>query len=633
MSAMAERYLLALALALASGTLLAACYGPNAPLGAPCEKEFDCPEGQSCDPETSTCGPPTGFTTWLDDNAEDFGAAGAATGEVEIEQGGFVGPRGYIGGGVRVSGIAQIAIPDRATPWNEIADLPRTGTSFRRTAELNIGTGEVPIGIGLTPEQDDGFTLVIEGEILLETVGRWTFELTTDELGFVDLAPPGDTLFQRLVTVPAGGKLTGYHDVVAPGWHRFRGAINDSTGGITYALKHGPPSQPNPAGISADLLRAPASDLQGSLADGFDYPFLVRPVGSTIDALALGGRVLADRPAGLPLGNVSYSLRFTSQVRIDVGGTYVLQLASKHGHRAWIDGMPVTDAWDMAPDGLTTRTGELSLDPGWHDLVVDLNRTEATPAELDVTVVSGPAWVGQAIPSDHMRPVVRRDIRWAGGTSATTTATNITDTAVGTRTVSFSVPGGMRVNRVDGAFQVTHDVLSSLSISVDTPSTAPRQLIAAGGIMGMGQHYRHYHLLTTTNNGSWTVSATDTNADTIGGSLNFAAITLQGSYGPDPFSKSYSYTSAPREIGKVDSFAYVRWALRQARPTTMVTVLLRTCETAEACDGEPWTPVALGAVPEVAPRRFAQYRVELTGDGTVPTALDWIEIAYRSADR
>jgi hypothetical protein len=191
----------------------------------------------------------------------------------------------------------------------------------------------------------------------------------------------------------------------------------------------------------------------------------------------------------------------------------------------------------------------------------------------------------------------------------------------------------MRVNRADGAFQVTHNVLPSLSVSVDTPSTAPKQLIAAGEIMGMGQHYRHYHLLTTTNNGSWTVTATDTNPDTIGGSLNFAAVTLQGSYGPDPFSKSYSYTSAPREIGKVDSFAYVRWALRQARPTTMVTVLLRTCDSAEACAGEPWTPVASGAVPEVTPRRFAQYRVELTGDGTVPTALDWIEIAYRSADR
>lgn len=626
---MAERS--PLALALASGALLTACYGPNAPLGAPCEKETDCPSGQSCDRETSMCGPPTGFTTWIDDKAADFAASGADTGEVEIEPGGFVGPRGYIGGGLRISGIAKIAIPDLATPWNEVAALPRTGTSFRRTADININAGEIPIGTGLT--QDNDISLVIEGEILLETVGLWKIELATDELGFVDLAPPGGTFFQRLVTLPAGGKETKPYDVRVPGWHRFRGAINDSTGGITYALKHAAPSQTNPAGIDADMLRAPASDFQGSLVDGFNDSFLVRPMGSTIDATALDNLVLTDKPSGLPLGTVMYSLRYTSQVLIDARGSYKLEFASKHGHRAWIDGMPVADAWDMPLNGPRTVTDELPLDPGWHDLVVDLNRANSEPAELDVTVVSGPAWVGRSIPADHMRPVVRRDIRWAGGTSLTTTMTNITDSMPGTRTASFPVPDGMRVNRLDGAFQVTHDVLSSLSFSITTPTTMPRQIFAVGAIMGMGQQYRHFTLPTTTSSGSWIVSAADNTVDTIGGNLNFAAVTLQGSYGPDPFSKSYSYTSAPRDIGKVDSFAYVRWALRQEKPTTMVTVLLRTCETAETCGGEPWTPVAQNAVPEVTPRRFAQYRVELTSDGTVPTALDWIEIAYRSADR
>jgi hypothetical protein len=137
----------------------------------------------------------------------------------------------------------------------------------------------------------------------------------------------------------------------------------------------------------------------------------------------------------------------------------------------------------------------------------------------------------------------------------------------------------------------------------------------------------------TASSGSWTVTATDNSLDAISGTLNFAAVTVQGSYGPPPYPSSYSYTSAPREIGNVESFAYVRWALRQARPETEVTVSLRTCDTAAACGGEPWTAVALGAVPEVTPRRFAQYRVELAGTGDVPTALDWIEIAYRSADK
>jgi hypothetical protein len=80
----------------------------------------------------------------------------------------------------------------------------------------------------------------------------------------------------------------------------------------------------------------------------------------------------------------------------------------------------------------------------------------------------------------------------------------------------------------------------------------------------------------------------------------------------------------------VASFSNVQWSLRQADPNAMVNVSLRTCDTAEACDGEPWIPVSDGTRPDLTPRRFAQYQIELTGGGDIPTALDWIEIGYRA---
>ncbi len=627
---MVERY--SLAFALASGALLAACYGPNAPQGAPCEKETDCPSGQSCDPETSRCGPPSGFTTWIDDSAEDF-AGGAATSQVAIEPGGFVGPAAYFRDGLRVSGVDDIAIPDAATTWNEVAAFARTGTTFVRASQINVNVGEVPLGTGLM--RSDGISLIVEGEILLDEVGTWTLELSTDERAFLDMAPPDGTVFERIVTAATGGKQRGTYTVRVPGWHRLRGAIIDVTGGISYDLKAGEPGQANPNDISVDELRAPASDARGSFVDGFDDPFLLRSASSAVDALGLDGRVFDNAPLGMPLGSSNmYSLRFTSQVLIDVDGSYALRVASSQGHRVFIDGQLESDIakWDGNPTDAVTITRPIQLDPGWHDLVVDLNRSSASDATLDVTVESGPAWAGQRIPVDHMRPVVPRSARWSGATSTFTTAA-IPDNSFVQRSVpGLGVPGGFTVSRINVGFQLTHSSLSQVSARLGLGNGSSVTVFSAGAVTGSGSHFRYVPLQPNTAGvNAWTVTATDTLLDSVGGQLNYAAGTLEGTAGQPPYADSYSYTSAPREIGDVESFAYVRWELRQERPTTEVTVSLRTCETAAACEGEPWTPVARGAVPEVMPRRFAQYQVQLAATGDVPTALDWIEIAYRSA--
>ena len=365
---MVERITPALAVVLAAQ--LAACYGPNAPYGAPCDTDGDCPTGQFCALESSSCEPPSEQQVWRDDSAADFAPAGAYTEEVSIEPAGFVGPAAYFGGGIRLSGIDRNAIPDKLTPWNELAALPRTGTAYVRGLQLDFA--DVPLGLGLTT--GDNFTVVVEGEIYLDVPGMWGFELTANDLGFIELAPPNSASFTRVVT-DQNNKTEGVYDVKEAGWYRLRGAFADTSGNAGYALRYDSPSQGNLRPIPASALRAPASDVAGMIVDGFEDPFLIRPAGSIVEAGTLGGISFTGDPFGLPVGNNSLSLRFAMQVLIDVEGDYALRLQSSQGHRAWLDGQVLADKLDANPQ--TTVTGAAHLEPGWHGLVV----SSKAPAE------------------------------------------------------------------------------------------------------------------------------------------------------------------------------------------------------------------------------------------------------------
>jgi len=625
---MAERLPPALAAVLAAvpaavlAAPLAACFSPHAPYGAPCATDGDCPSGQACAAETSTCGPPGELQVWRDDSAADFGAAGAYTEEVSIEPMGAVGPAAYFAGGVRLSGIDRNAIADTQTPWSELAALPRAGTSFARSVELDFpGT---PLGLGLM--KGDNIAILVEGEIYLDAAGAWRFELTADDLGFFELAPPSSAAFTRVVADQSTGS-TGTYDVPAAGWYRFRGAFADGSGSASYELRYDSPGPGNLRHVPASALRAPAGDLTGMIVDGFEDPFLIGPAGSILEAGTLAGISFQADPYGLPVGNSSLSLRFATQVLIDAGGDYALRIESSQGHRAWLDGRSVADKLDASPQ--TTVTAATTLEPGWHDLVVDLNRVNANSSQLDVTVASGPAWVGQAIPRDHLRPVVGRATRWAGGAAEFTSA--IPDGGTLTRTVGFDVPPDLAATRIDTQIKLNHGGLATVEVKLDPPVGLTVTQVAAGTLMDSGSYSRHGTMPTSTAGGSWAFLVSDTMAgDNLTGNVTYAAVTILGSAGPAPFAGSYRYVSATRDLGEVTGFSSIKLGLRQVGPTSEVTASLRTCDAEAACAEEPWTVVTEGTYPAVRPRRFAQYMVEVTGTDDVPTALDWIEIGYRT---
>jgi hypothetical protein len=68
--------------------------------------------------------------------------------------------------------------------------------------------------------------------------------------------------------------------------------------------------------------------------------------------------------------------------------------------------------------------------------------------------------------------------------------------------------------------------------------------------------------------------------------------------------------------------------MRQATDTETAHAQVRTCDSADACASEPWTDVSFGAIPGVERRRFLQYAIDVTTNGDVPTAVDFVELGY-----
>ena len=314
---------------------------------------------------------------------------------------------------------------------------------------------------------------------------------------------------------------------------------------------------------------------------------------------------------------------------IDLAGTYSFRVDTSQGNRVWLDGKSVLDSFETAPvDEATVPT---LLEPGWHDLVIDMHKTSGTMARLDVRATGGP-WNEVPIPPDHLRPVVGRGTRWTA--VSTGAITRVADGMSATRTLTLEAPAGMVPQRIDAAFEIDHPVLSSVEIVLDPPAGVNTTLIPAGTLMGAGSIYHRIGVLPSNAGATWGFIMSDTVTDAMTGELNYAAVTVLGAGGgPAPFPTQSRYISAPRDLGDVASLSSVRWALRQAGTTGTAKVSLRTCDTAEACAAEAWTQVTEGARPTAPARRFAQYMVELTGSGDVPTALDWIELGYRSFDR
>lgn len=593
--------------------LVGGCYDPEPPLGIPCADTGECPTGQECDVATHVCMAPTELQTWREDSAADF--AGGTFRDATVEAAGFVGPVAYAHGRVRLTGVdGDRIVEDPASATWESVSSGAAGVGFSKDTDLDFGA-LAPSGLGVAAT--DNVTVLVEGEIELDVAGTWGFQLIANDSGFFELAPPGGD-FMRLVN-DVNAATTATYNAPAAGWYRFRAAFSDANQNLTFSLRYDPPNVAgNFRSIPTERLRCRVDDLNGYAADGFEEGYLVGYDSSTLVTAPLDVS-LAGNPYGLQIGLSTISMRFAGQILIDTEGDYGFTVTSHHGHRVWLDGNLVADSFTSSD--ATTNIPATYLTRGWHFVTADVTKSgDDQNTTLSMKVASGPAWVNQAIPVDHVRPVFGRVGRWSGTSSSTLLA--IPDASSATRFITVELPPNATPLRVDATYEIDHPVQSQVSVVLDPPAGSNITLLAAGAATGTGSRGAHFIVPTADAGTSWGFIVADNLADTMTGDLTYAGVTIIYTGGGAPFPTSYRYESKVKDLGYVVGFGMLTWASRQGD----VKVQMRTCDA--ACTTEPWMDVTNGAVPTLMPKQFAQYAVDVTSDGDVPTAFDSFELAY-----
>ncbi|HUS31036.1 MAG TPA: PA14 domain-containing protein [Kofleriaceae bacterium] len=596
------------------------CYDPQVPLGIPCSDTGECPRGQECDTISNTCGEPAELRTWRDDSAADFSQTGAVLIDSAVEKAGFVGPVPYATGRAKVSGVVgnKIGADAAAATWANV-DVARAGTSFATALALNYDI-LVPRGVGLT--QADDVTVLVECEIQLDAAGAWRFELDANDNGFLELAPPGGD-FTRVVN-SANAATSATYNVATPGWYRLRAAFADAAMFMDFHVRMDSPAiQGGFREIAPDQMRVRVDGIDGAIFDGFDDTYLLRYFGSTLLATPIQ-LTLPDDPYAINIGILSLSMRAVGQFLIDKEGDYSFTVSSHHGHRVWIDGQQVANAFGGTD--ATTNVAPIHLDAGWHYLVFDAMKANSSALlTASIVVASGPDLVGQSFPVDHLRPVPSNAFRWAADSDAA--STTITDGGSIMRPLTLLLPNGAMAKSIDADFEFNHTAQAQVGITLDPPAGSNITLVATGALAGSGQHVEHVTVPAADAGASWNLIASDSTVDAITGTLDLFSVTMLYDGGLKPFPTTYRYESAPKDLGNVVALGPLSWQTRQG---SAAKVQFRMCADA-SCAGEAWTDVPQsGAVPSVALKPYAQYAVEFTGDGVIPTALDWIELQYSS---
>lgn len=562
--------------------------------------------------------------TWRDDSAADF-AMGSFDGTA-VESYGALVPAAYYTGGLLWRAANNSTFDAAATAtWAMVQAFPPTGkVAIARATSLAFGA-ETPPSVGLT--DPDTFTMWFEGEVLLDA-GAYTFEMLVDDHGFLELAPPGGT-FQRVASCDWPNAATGTFTAAATGWYPIRFAGSEAAGDFQLQLRAQGPGISALQPIPRHRLRAKVNRIDGWFQAGFDDGHLLGDVDTTIDQVAPAN---VDWGAANPgdLGITApddFSVRWSGQLRIDTAGTYTFRYITDDGQRLWIDDQKVLDAWDDTTHDQTSAP--ITLVAGWHDIVAD--QTErGGGAAARLSIATGPELAGQPLPLERLRPVEGRGERWESGFDRADRG--IPDLGQASSLVTLTAPAGATVTSVDVSYTFSHSYWGDLEIRLIAPNGAVAMLRDNVGGSTSGtemQRLLRTDLAGAPVAGTWTLLVNDTASQDTGTLLDFQ-VTPHYAGGEFPIAVASAYESQVRELGRVTAIDRVSWVARSA-PGAQIAVRVRTCDEATACAAQPWSaPITdpAGGAPQVQPRRFAQYRVEMMTNGERSPAVESLTISY-----
>ncbi len=565
---------------------------------------------------------PIVMRTLVDDSTADFGAGPPALVDGRIDAPGVFAPRAYYVGGLCTGGSNSRLFDDGTTAtWAAIPAAIKVGLA--RATQLAVASGGLPTGVGITDAAD--WTYWFEGEVYL-TAGGHAIGLSADDHGFIEMAPPGSTVFTKVVGVNAAdGLQSAAYNAVNNGWHGIRYAVAQRTGAASIALEI------DAARVPRRLTRCRVDGRPGLTMIAFDEAELLDVAGATLDGTTQVVNMdwASNRPTDLGLtGNDTYAVRWSGQLRIDVAGAFTFRLDTDDGQRLWIDGVKVLDAFDDSPHVLTT--GSITLTAGWHDVVVE-HSENIGDAHATLRVQSGPELTGAAIPPARLRPSEARRDRFESSTSAPSSPTPIDGSVV----FNVNVPAGATVTGVDVGYRISHPSLASVSTSL-VHAGITSNLRGAGSFSTLDRfHPAAFDGALVS--GAWTLNFSSFSPQA--GQVLEAWLTVHYAdlTGSGPIAPTARLESSVRDLlaptggnGAVVSIDQLRLAARDVTGD-VVSVWLRTCDAPGVCAGEPWAgPYASGASPGVVPRRYVQYAIDLSSDTDHEPALDRLELDYQT---
>jgi subtilisin-like proprotein convertase family protein len=199
-----------------------------------------------------------------------------------------------------------------------------------------------------------------------------------------------------------------------------------------------------------------------------------------------------------------------------------------------------------------------------------------------------------------------------------------------------ALPGGA-VTAVDVTVAINHNRVQDLDLYLVHPGGDEVRLRDNSGDGGSGARTWRYSTDAFDDRpagGIWHVRVVDT-VPGNGGALTDVRLAVHHAGGPDQLARSASFTSLVRDLGANVVSIDARRAGGHSPTADGIAVRLRGCDAPEQCEAEPWSAPLVdllspaGAVPGLAPRRYLQYRVELTSNGEREPEVDWIEVDYR----
>jgi subtilisin-like proprotein convertase family protein len=562
-----------------------------------------------------------------DTTPADFGS-GALT-DVVVEAWGAIAPRAYYTGGLRVRGNDTATFTNAATAtWAGVeAGIFTSAAAPGRSIAVDWTTA-TPAGVGLTAGDD--FTLGYDGEIYLEG-GTWTFHVLADDHAFLELAPIGSTGFTRVASANVGAEATGTFVASADGWYPVRLGYCERTGSAALRVEMRGPTIATRAPVPRHRLRFAASGMDGLAVAAFDDSRMLGDTQTTIDrAMPAARNYGTAAPADLGITAADdFSVRWTGQLRIDVGGDYVFRYVTDDGQRLWIDGALVQDFFDATPHD--TMTSPIALDPGWHDLVVDLSESVAT-AQATLSVVSGPDLVGASLPAARLRPVEARSERHDSGVDRTDRA--IPDAGQVDSIIAIDAPPGAKTHGIDVSWTFDHGYRGDLElilIAPDGSQTVVRDHVGGAATGTVTERVHVTALDETTASGVWRLRARDTvSLDT--GTLRDFQLTVHHRAGRPPIAPTASFVSTVKDLGDmVTAYTSFSWQARMGAGTT-IKVYVRSGDTLDAALAAPWsTPLVdpAGGSPPVVARRYFQYRIDFESDGDGTAMVDSVRLDTR----